>query len=160
MSGGTSITGRATVAEVPTAKRAVPARLNSLDWLRVLALLGVFVYHGLRPFDTEDWHVKNAEQSSAITVLLALIAWGLALFFLLAGAGSGLALRWRTPAQYARERLLRLAVPLVVAYLISPRCRRSSRRLTTAATTALSSPACRSSSRRNGQTFGRDPSSP
>jgi peptidoglycan/LPS O-acetylase OafA/YrhL len=89
-----------------------------LDWLRVLALLGVFVYHSMRPFDTEDWHVKNAEQSGAITVVLGLMAWGLPLFFLLAGAGSVLALRWRTPTRYARERLLRLAVPLLVAYVL------------------------------------------
>jgi peptidoglycan/LPS O-acetylase OafA/YrhL len=96
----------------------VTERVHPLDWLRVLALLGVFVYHTLRPFDTNDWHVKNAEQSEVITILLTSMAWGLALFFLLAGAGSGLALRWRTPVKYARERLLRLGVPLVSAYLL------------------------------------------
>lgn len=113
-----STTVRSPVAAEQTAPGVGPARIHPLDWLRVLALLGVFVYHTMRPFDTEDWHVKNAEQSGVVTVLLALMAWGLPLFFLLAGAGSALALRWRTPAQYAWERVLRLAVPLVVAYLL------------------------------------------
>lgn len=105
-------------ATAPVTLDATTERVHPLDWLRVLALLGVFVYHTLRPFDTNDWHVKNAEQSEVITILLTSMAWGLALFFLLAGAGSGLALRWRTPAEYARERLLRLGVPLITAYVL------------------------------------------
>ena len=40
------------------------------------------------------------------------------MFFLIAGAGSVLALRWRTPARYLRERVQRLLVPLVVGYLL------------------------------------------
>jgi peptidoglycan/LPS O-acetylase OafA/YrhL len=106
------------VAEAPATPRAAEERVHYLDWLRVLALLGVFVYHTMRPFDTMDWHVKNAEQSEAVTILLVSLFWGLALFFLLAGAASALALRWRSARQYAGERLLRLAVPLVTAYLL------------------------------------------
>lgn len=101
-----------------TTSRAPGTRVHELDWLRVLALAGVFVYHTLRPFDTGDWHVKNPEQSEFVTVLLISLTWGLALFFLLAGAGSALALRRRTPGEYVRERLLRLAVPLLTAYLL------------------------------------------
>ena len=37
-----------------------PVRLYYLDWLRVLAILMVFVYHSTRFFNLEDWHVKNA----------------------------------------------------------------------------------------------------
>jgi len=35
------------------------ARLYYLDWLRVLAILTVFVYHSGRFFNMEEWHVKN-----------------------------------------------------------------------------------------------------
>lgn len=31
-----------------------------LDWLRVLAILSVFIYHSTRFFNPGDWHVKNA----------------------------------------------------------------------------------------------------
>src|SRR5512132_4318049 len=64
-------------------------RIHYLDWLRVLALLGVFLYHAVHPFDTLEWHVKNADQSELITgVLVFFYPWGLGLFFLLAGAGA------------------------------------------------------------------------
>jgi peptidoglycan/LPS O-acetylase OafA/YrhL len=34
-------------------------RRNDLDWLRVLAISSVFVFHSLRFFDQSGWHVKN-----------------------------------------------------------------------------------------------------
>jgi hypothetical protein len=40
---------------------APPARLHWIDWLRGTAIAGVFVFHTLRPFNTDDGHVKNAE---------------------------------------------------------------------------------------------------
>lgn len=97
-------------------------RVHYLDWLRVLAVLGVFVYHSLQPFSTDDWHVKNGQLSGPIGAVISFVdPWGVAFFFLVAGAGSFLALRWRTAGQYVRERLLRLLLPLTVAYvLLSP----------------------------------------
>ena len=34
-------------------------RRYDLDWLRVLAILSVFIYHSTRFFNLGDWHVKN-----------------------------------------------------------------------------------------------------
>ena len=34
-------------------------RVYYLDWLRVLAILTVFVFHCGRFFDLVEWHVKN-----------------------------------------------------------------------------------------------------
>jgi peptidoglycan/LPS O-acetylase OafA/YrhL len=71
-------------------------RLYYLDWLRVLAILTVFLYHTLRPFDTTYWHVKNTDQSLAITILLFFFSqWGMVLFFVLAGAACWFALSSR-----------------------------------------------------------------
>ncbi|WP_433169380.1 acyltransferase family protein [Kribbella sp. CA-247076] len=100
----------------------VGQRLSYLDWLRVLAVVGVFVFHTLRPFDDADWHVKNAERSEGISIGIAFLGlWGLAFFFLLSGAGAWLALRWRTAGGFVKERLLRLLLPFVIAYvLLSP----------------------------------------
>jgi glucan biosynthesis protein C len=93
-----------------------------VDWLRALAVLGVFFYHSLQPFSTHDWHVKNDHLSGAIDGLVSFVdPWGIAFFFLIAGASTFLALRWRTPGQYVRERLMRLLLPLTAAYvLLSP----------------------------------------
>ncbi len=94
-------------------------RLYYLDWLRVLAILTVFLYHTLRPFDFIDWHVKNKELSEAITILLFFFSqWGMVLFFVLSGAACWFALRSRSGRQFVRERSLRLLVPLVVGYLL------------------------------------------
>jgi glucans biosynthesis protein C len=97
-------------------------RIHYLDWLRILALGGVFLYHAVHPFDTLDWHVKNAQQSELISVILVFFsAWGLGLFFLLAGAGTFFSLRSRSAGGYATERTSRLLVPLLVAWvLLSP----------------------------------------
>jgi surface polysaccharide O-acyltransferase-like enzyme len=97
-------------------------RLWFLDWLRVLAVFGVFVFHTLRPFDDGDWHVKNAQTSEGISVVIAFLGlWGLAFFFMISGSAAWLALRRRTAMQFLKERSVRLLVPFVVAYvLLSP----------------------------------------
>ena len=54
-------------------------RLYYLDWLRVLAVLGIFYYHALRPFDsTNDWMVKNMDRSLVATFFVAFFStWGI-----------------------------------------------------------------------------------
>ena len=96
------------------------ARLHYLDWLRVLLILGVFLYHAVHPFDSAvDWHIKNAEQSDAVTVFLLLVyPWGIPLFFLVAGAGSKFALRRRSNRQYISERVTRLLIPFIVGSIL------------------------------------------
>jgi len=97
-----------------------PARLYYIDWLRVLAILGVFLFHAVHPFDSAvDWHIKNAEQSDAVTVFLLLVyPWGIPLFFLVAGAGSKFALRRRSNRQYISERVTRLLIPFIVGSIL------------------------------------------
>ncbi|NIS80620.1 MAG: acyltransferase family protein [Anaerolineales bacterium] len=95
-------------------------RLHYLDWLRVLAILGVFLFHAVHPFDVTDWHIKNAEQSLVVTLVFVifLYPWGMPLFFLLSGVGSWFALRKRTWRQFARERFMRLFVPFLVGSIL------------------------------------------
>ena len=102
--------------------REKAARLHYLDWLRVVATLGVFLFHAVHPFDIVDWHIKNAEQSLVVSAFLGFLApWGMPLFFLIAGAGSWFSLRRRTGRQYAGERVRRLLIPFIVgSILLSP----------------------------------------
>jgi glucan biosynthesis protein C len=97
-------------------------RLHYLDWLRVLAILGVFLFHAVHPFDQSDWTIKNAELSMTVTVFLGLLfPWGMPFFFLISGAGSWFALRRRTAGQFATERFQRLLIPYFVGcILLSP----------------------------------------
>ena len=97
-----------------------PVRLYYLDWLRVLAMVGIFFFHNARFFDEiTDWHVKNATTGIGPTIIVAFLdGWIMPFFFLLAGAGSYFALRFRNSGQFAGERTMRLLIPLVFGMFI------------------------------------------
>ncbi len=97
-----------------------PERLYYLDWLRVILILGVFLFHALHPFDALlPWHIKNAQLSGTITAVLLLVGpWGMPLFFLVSGAASMFALRRRSNQQYISERVTRLLIPFIVGSIL------------------------------------------
>ena len=100
-----------------TAQESV--RLHYLDWLRVLATLGVFLFHAINVFSPATFEIANAERSDVIMIVQAFFfPWGMPLFFLVAGAGSWFALRRRTAGQFTRERTLRLLVPFFTGTLL------------------------------------------
>jgi peptidoglycan/LPS O-acetylase OafA/YrhL len=99
------------------ASRAV--RLHYLDWLRVLATLGVFLFHAINVFGPAKFEINNAERSDVIMMIQAFFfPWGMPVFFLVAGAGSWFALRRRTAGQFTRERTLRLLVPFFTGTIL------------------------------------------
>lgn len=92
------------------------ARNNYLDWLRVLAILFVFVYHSTRFFNLEDWEVKNPIRYEWVE-LWNIFAWnwmmplmfvisGVSLFYVVGKTGSG---------KFIQDKLLRLLIPYLVA---------------------------------------------
>ena len=98
---------------------AGPTRLHWIDWLRVGAIGGIFVFHSLRPFSSEGWHVTNAQTSESLAVVTAFFwTFGLAVLFLLAGVGVRFALRKRTWRVFLGERTARLLVPFGVGTLL------------------------------------------
>jgi fucose 4-O-acetylase-like acetyltransferase len=98
-------------------------RLHYLDWLQVLAILGVFLFHATHPFDElGDWIIKNTETTFWLNFFGGfLYPWGMPFFLLMAGAASWFSLRRRTPGRYARERVTRLLFPFIIgAILLTP----------------------------------------
>jgi len=94
-------------------------RLHYLDWLRVLAVVGVFYAHAVDIFDMYYWHMRNVEQDASLIVLAVFgTEWGMALFFFLAGAGAWFALESRTGGQFLGERFKRLIIPCIVGILL------------------------------------------
>jgi surface polysaccharide O-acyltransferase-like enzyme len=94
-------------------------RLYYLDWIRVLAVFGVFMFHALHAFDAIPWVIKNEETSFAITgILMLFFPWGLPLFFMVAGASTQFALRKRDNSQFIRERFNRLFLPFIIGSII------------------------------------------
>lgn len=101
-----------------------PERRCDVDWLRVLGMMAVFLFHCGRFFDTEGWHVKSARTSEVASLLTVVIAvqWLMPLFFVLSGIGAYHALVAQNWRRYLVSRVKRLAVPLVfgVFVLIAP----------------------------------------
>ncbi|MGW4026461.1 acyltransferase family protein, partial [Streptomyces sp. NPDC005009] len=92
-------------------------RRGELDVLRALVVLGLVFFHTALVFSPDDdFYVKNARTTDAVTVLAGFgVVWAMPMLFLVAGLGARHSIRRRGPAGFARERLLRLGVPLVFA---------------------------------------------
>jgi hypothetical protein len=86
-----------------------------LDWLRVCAILTVFVFHCSRFFDTDDWHVKNPTTYFGVQVWITILAnWLMPVIFVISGASLFYATGSRGVVKFVVDKVRRLLVPLVV----------------------------------------------
>jgi peptidoglycan/LPS O-acetylase OafA/YrhL len=98
-------------------------RRPDIDWLRVFATYLLFVFHAGMVFNPAPFfHIRNADLSFTFLVLCGFISlWHMPLFFFLAGWSAFSSLEARGTSAFARERLLRLGVPLLAGcVLIAP----------------------------------------
>jgi glucan biosynthesis protein C len=94
-------------------------RRFDLDWVRVITMLMLLLFHSGRIFNFTPWHLKNAETAGIIEVYIHFFDyWGMPMFFLVAGAAAWFSLSVRKPGQFILERCLRLLVPLIFGILI------------------------------------------
>ena len=95
-------------------------RRGELDALRALVVLGLVFFHTALVFSPDDdFYVKNARTTDAVTVLAGFgVVWAMPMLFLVAGLGARHSIRRRGPRGFARERLLRLGVPLVFGTVV------------------------------------------
>jgi len=94
-----------------------------LDWLRVLAMGTIFLYHSGRPFIIEPWHIMNPEPDLLFTVVNVFVSgWIMPLFLVISGMSTCFSLARRSPAQFARDRFKRLMIPFLIPglFLILP----------------------------------------
>jgi peptidoglycan/LPS O-acetylase OafA/YrhL len=90
-------------------------RRYDIDWLRVLAILAVFVFHSTRFFDLGNWHVKNPATYSAVQVWIEFASsWLMPFVFVISGASLFYAVGKSGAGQFIKDKVLRLLVPLVV----------------------------------------------
>jgi glucan biosynthesis protein C len=95
---------------------------NWIDWLKVLAVLGVFYYHTALIFATTPWVINNHQHSLILSGIAGFgYLFGMPLLFLLSGSASWYALRRRTAGEFAVLRFKRLVLPLAAGLvLLSP----------------------------------------
>ena len=97
------------------AQAAIPQRRYELDWLRVLAIFAVFVYHSALIFAPDPYSIKNATTYEHIDDWSALGGtWAMPLIFIISGASVFYALGKVGPGKYVKGIAARLLVPLIV----------------------------------------------
>ena len=90
-------------------------RRYDLDWLRVLTILVVFIFHSGRFFDEWGWHVKNFVVYEGVTDWSDfLTSWIMPIMFVISGASIYFALGKGGVGKFFKDKVLRLLVPLVV----------------------------------------------
>ena len=114
------MTSKTTIQTASATQEARPERRYDIDWLRVLAVLMLFPFHTARIFDTfGPFYVKNETLSDALTYFIKYLhPFGMPLLFLLAGAATWFALRFRSSGQYAKERFIRLLIPFIFGVFV------------------------------------------
>ena len=95
------------------------SRRFDLDWMRVIAILLVFVFHSMRFFNLDDWHVKNLVTYSFVDQVIRFMdLWLMPIVFAISGASLYFALgkgnSWKTAGSFIKDKVLRLFVPLIV----------------------------------------------
>jgi peptidoglycan/LPS O-acetylase OafA/YrhL len=89
-------------------------RIYALDWLRVIAFFLLMLYHTGMIFVGWDFHVQSPDLLNELAPLMIFLnQWRLPLLFAISGAGTMFALKNRTPGGFAKERTVRLFIPLV-----------------------------------------------
>lgn len=90
-------------------------RRYELDWLRVLAILAIFVFHCTRFFDSDDWSIKNSTAYLLVDIWKGFTTiWGMPLILLISGASIFYALGKIGPRTYIKGLLARLLLPLAL----------------------------------------------
>ena len=94
------------------------ARNNYLDWLRVLGILFVFIYHSTRLYNVEDWAVKNNIWYPSVEIWNGFaVTFMMPLMFVISGASLYYAMGKGGFGKFLKDKSLRLLVPLLVAVL-------------------------------------------
>ncbi len=98
-------------------------RLYYLDWLRVMAILVVFLFHSAKIFDYHTTDVINAVRSPVLSAFREFnFLWLMPLFFAISGAAVFFSLKPGGTWPFVKARITRLLIPLVIVgtFLINP----------------------------------------
>lgn len=101
---------------------APAARADFLDWLRIIAIGFLLLFHTGMLFVGWGWHIENAETAGVLAMPMDIAhRLRMPLLFVIAGASIYFALGRRSAGQALGERFKRLFVPLVAGmFLIVP----------------------------------------
>lgn len=95
-------------------------RRYDLDWLRVIAILLLHLFHCAMPFIAEwDWHLKNKETSYLLLECNYFVSrWRMPILFFISGIGTVFVLNQKSVKYFIWQRTKRLLIPLLFGMLI------------------------------------------
>src|SRR5204862_3065257 len=94
-------------------------RRPELDWLRVVSIAILHVFHVGMIFNRWDFHLKNPEPLQVLEAPMAFLhAVRMPMLMVIAGIGTAIALERRTLRAFVRDRTKRLLLPLVFGMLV------------------------------------------
>jgi glucan biosynthesis protein C len=94
-------------------------RRFDLDWVRVITMLVIFVFHCGMFFTSWPWHLKYGQVYSPVEIFNSFAdTWQMPMLFLVSGAATWFSLRSRRAGNFINERILRLLIPLTFGVLV------------------------------------------
>ncbi|RKG98749.1 acyltransferase, partial [Corallococcus sp. CA047B] len=98
---------------------APDAHRPDLDWLRVMAIVLLHLFHTGMMFNTWDWHVKSPQALPVLEPTMSVLHLvRMPLLMLISGVGTAFALRRRSLGAFAKDRTRRLLGPLVFGMFV------------------------------------------
>jgi peptidoglycan/LPS O-acetylase OafA/YrhL len=100
--------------------QTINTRQAYLDWLRIIAILGVLFFHSAMPFVAEwEWHLKNRETSNLLLEFNAFLhRFRMPLLFFISGTVSYFMLQKKSTGGFIGLRFRRLMIPLLFGMLV------------------------------------------
>jgi len=95
-------------------------RRYDIDWLRILALALLIVYHvvvSFQPWATMIFFIQNEDSLEGLWIFMSLInIWRIPILFLVSGMGVRFAMERRNWKQLLKDRTIRLLIPLIFGF--------------------------------------------
>lgn len=93
-------------------------RRHDIDWLRVIIILLVLIFHTALMFTNVGFHLNNEDKSFSLMILAGwLDSWFMPLFFLIAGFSNYFNLNKRSIRDYIINRTYRILIPVYITGL-------------------------------------------
>ena len=96
-------------------KSNIKIRKYYIDWIRIILIASVFLFHIGKIFNASNWSIKNDVQIGELNIIMSLTSiWRMPLLFLISGVGTFYAVKIKNSGQYLKERFIRIFMPFII----------------------------------------------
>jgi len=96
-------------------KSNIKIRKYYIDWIRIILIASVFLFHIGKIFNASNWSIKNDVRFGELNIIMSLTSiWRMPLLFLISGVGTFYAVKIKNSGQYLKERFIRIFMPFII----------------------------------------------